>query len=336
MRTTISLLSVATLLFASVTTASAQDGKFRDVSPDDFAAPAIEYLRSRNLIAGYEDNTFRPNQKVNRAEAVKLIASSIAGENEIKGAGRASFSDVPEDAWFAPYVAWAKKQGFVSGKGETKSFQASQTVTKAEFLKMLFLSRKIDLQAFGDITAPLATDVTSAKEWYFPVMRYGLATGVTAVSKNGTLGPAREVTRADAAVFLYRFFLSREGSKTQDLLLSAKDDLEKTLSALERGDLTIADQSSIRAVLSARGAHQFRPDEVPVKVAVKTAEGYRSLVQAYRSGLAGDLQKVVTLSSAAWKSGDAALKISPDASTLAKQLQKYAKSFADQARASMQ
>ncbi len=336
MRTTLSLLTISTVALTSVAPAFAQEGTFKDVPSDHFAAPAIQYLRARNLISGYEDNTFRPDQKVNRAEAVKLIASSIAGENDIKGAGTASFGDVPADAWFAPYVAWAKKQGFVSGKGESKTFSAGQAVTKAEFLKMLFLSRKVDLQAFGDITASLATDVTNAKDWYYPVMRYAVATGVTAVSKNGSLSPGRDVTRADAAVFLYRFFLSREGAKTQDLLLSAKDDLEKTLSALERGDLTTADQSSIRAVLSARGAHEFRPNEVPVQVAVKTAEGYRSLVQAYRAGLAGDLQKVVTLSSAAWKSGDAAIKISPDASTLANQLQKYAKSFADQARANMQ
>lgn len=320
----------------SISPVAAIAADFTDVPDDHFAAQAVSYLKARSLIGGYEDGTFRPDQKVNRAEATKLIASSIASEIQLKEAGTASFADVDAGAWFAPYVAWAKQQGFVSGTGNGKEFLAGKTVTKAEFLKMLFLSRKTDLKAFGDVTSSLALDVTNEKEWYYPVMRYALASGVTATAKTGYLSPGRDVTRADAAVFLHRFFLAREGGRTQDLLSNAREDLERTITALEKGDVNTADITSARAVLAARGAHQFRPNEDQVRVAVKTAEGYRSLVQAYRAGMAGNLDKVVSNSTAAWKSGDQALKISPDAAELAKQLQRYAKSFADQARANMQ
>ncbi len=308
-------------------------GGFSDVPLDHPAAAAVEYLQAKGLISGYADGTFRPNQKVNRAEAVKLIVSTIADERQLKEAGTSSFADVASDAWYAPHVAFAKKQGFVSGTNA--GFMPGKAVTKAEFLKMLFLSRKIDLKTFGDVTVPIALDVTNAKDWYYPVMRYALSTGITVTASSGHLSPERELTRSDVAIFLHRFFISREGGKTSDLLESVRIDLERTITALERGDANTAERTAARAVLAARGAHLFQPDLAAVRVAIKTSEGYRALVYAYRAGLTGDLQKVVTHATNAWKSGEAALKISPDAAALAQQLQKYAKSFADQARANM-
>src|SRR3989344_8997908 len=48
---------------------------FLDVSPLHPAYPAVEYLKSTGVLQGYADGTFRPDAKVNRAEATKIIVA---------------------------------------------------------------------------------------------------------------------------------------------------------------------------------------------------------------------------------------------------------------------
>ena len=47
---------------------------FSDVKEGNSHYVAIEYLRTNGIIQGYEDGTFKPEQTVNRAEAVKMLA----------------------------------------------------------------------------------------------------------------------------------------------------------------------------------------------------------------------------------------------------------------------
>ena len=46
---------------------------FSDVSSDSQYYEAIEYLQENGIVEGYADGSFRPNQEVNRAEALKII-----------------------------------------------------------------------------------------------------------------------------------------------------------------------------------------------------------------------------------------------------------------------
>lgn len=57
----------------AVNTVFAED--FSDVPKGHYAYEAIGYLRERKILLGYADGTFRPDQRVNRAEALKIIVS---------------------------------------------------------------------------------------------------------------------------------------------------------------------------------------------------------------------------------------------------------------------
>ena len=46
---------------------------FTDVSRELWAYEAISVLCTKNIIAGYEDGTFKPNNNITRAEAAALI-----------------------------------------------------------------------------------------------------------------------------------------------------------------------------------------------------------------------------------------------------------------------
>lgn len=309
---------------------------FPDVPKSNFAYDAIEYLSQRKIITGYKDGTFQPDRKVGRAEALKIIAATFVTNTEDTSKSRAiGFADVPDGAWYIPYLEWTLGKGnIVDPPSKNKNFAPANPVKKAEFLKMLFATHGVDLKSFNDILLPLSTDVTDTRAWYYPMMRYAVATTTTVPTDSGHLMPDRELTRADVALLLYRFTLYREELRVQAQLSAAQKEVENIINALSDGNIRAAEYASARGLLFTRSAIETSPDEPTVKVAVKIAEGYRALTRAYRASLSGDADEVIKLSGDAFFLGDQAVKMSPVSESAVKQLKNYSQSFAQQARAS--
>lgn len=76
-------------------------GCFADVKGHQYEN-AICWMVNQKYIAGYPDNTFRPNDGVNRAEGAKFFWGIFVKTFNTTGAPL--YPDVPSDAWFANYV----------------------------------------------------------------------------------------------------------------------------------------------------------------------------------------------------------------------------------------
>ncbi len=319
--------------FTAIPTTFAEEQKgFWDVPADHFAYDAVIFLKEKGMIAGYEDGSFRPEKKVNRAEALKIIAAPLLAEKEAKQYTTSSFSDVTKNEWFLPYVEWARTKEIINGPPKAKNFYGARTVTKVEFIKMFLISRDTDPKQFNDIQLSLSRDTVNTKDWYYPYLRYAIASSMTIATKENLYQPQRELTRGDVAVLIYRYLLYKQGERSQVLLSEAKREVENTINQLSAGNAKEAEYASARGLLVTRGALAIKADEPVVKVAVKIAEGCRALTRAYRAALNEDWDDVVKLSKDAWYLGEQAKKIDKNATTVANQLQKYAQSFADQAR----
>jgi len=51
--------------------------KYPDVPADAWYARAVEFVTDHDLMLGYEDGTFRPNDKLTRAEAAVILKRLI-------------------------------------------------------------------------------------------------------------------------------------------------------------------------------------------------------------------------------------------------------------------
>ena len=326
----LSLLSAAATSTTLIAVASAQT--FSDVPQDHYAYSAIEYLKANGVVSGYDDGTFRPAQAVNRAEAMKLIIAPILNEESRKLFETSAFSDVPDDAWFLPFVEYGRKASVIDGPPAKEVFRPGDTVIKAEFLKMLMLAQDINPDSYGEIRLPLSTDVSNVDEWYYPYMLYAIASSMTMISQNGTLDPGRKLTRADTAVLLHRLLTYQEGRRTQALLSEAESEILIVLGTLENNDPVQAEYASARGLLAARGAHASRPDEPVVLGALKVTESFRALVRAYRAGLNAELDEVIRLAGDAWNLSAKAQELNPEISELSEKVQQIAKNMADEAR----
>jgi len=144
---------------------SNSDTRFSDVKVGDEYYKAIEYLARRDIISGYEDGTFKPDQPVSRVEALKFIYEGIKAS---VSSGSVPFNDVSVDAWYSKYLYTAYKNGVVAGYPDG-TFKPAQTVNRAEFYKLLFtgmgvqVPKKVSTVPFSDV---------KTTDWYAPYAYY--------------------------------------------------------------------------------------------------------------------------------------------------------------------
>lgn len=315
--------------------AFAQNAPFIDLPQTHPAYDAVLFLREKGILQGYADNTFRPDQKVNRAEAVKILVAPLVTPEQLAAYSAASvFSDVAADAWYKTYVEAARQTlQIIDGPPKKTAFNGSLPVQKAEFLKMLPLSYKVDaVTMFSELKAPLATDVADSNAWFFPYMRFAIASSMTMVGQDGLLNPSKELTRSDVSLLMYRYMMFKEGRRTQALLSEAESEIVNVLQLLETNNLDQAELASARSLVAARGALFSNPEATIIKGALKISEGFQALVQAYRAGVQGNLPEVIRLAGVSWQLGESAKGFDANLGTLAGQMQTIASNMANEAR----
>jgi len=167
---------------------------YKDVGGLKWYAPQIAYLADKQLIFGFEGNTFRPDQKITRAEAVAIMgrATGLNGEQR-----KTVFRDVNPSSFASGYIQSALESGLLSGFPDA-TFRPSQPVTRGEMA--LLLQRAFKLQANTGQKSPF-TDMTPNVSSYEAALAL-TQSGVTKGYPDGTFKPQETMTRATYSVFL--------------------------------------------------------------------------------------------------------------------------------------
>lgn len=164
------------------------DTGFTDINEAYWAIDYIRSLRNDEIISGYNDGTFRPENSITRSELLKIVLKSA---NIPLQEGENPFADVPDDAWYAPYVITAYTLGIISGQGD--QFSPQRPITRAESLKILFRAFEIPTVRVRELSFD---DVSGWQtEYVETAVAYDLAQGYG----DGTFGPNRSITRAEAS-----------------------------------------------------------------------------------------------------------------------------------------
>ncbi|MBM3230937.1 S-layer homology domain-containing protein [Candidatus Peregrinibacteria bacterium] len=308
---------------------------FTDVPKDHFAYEAIEYLKALSTISGYADGTFRPNQIVNRAEALKIIIAPLVKPADIVSAGKAKsvFADVADDSWFKPFVEIARASKIIDGPPQKNDFNGTRPVLKAEFVKMTQNAFGADAKSsFSEIRLPLSADVANVDAWFYPYMRYGISSSMLMADARELLHPEKEVTRAEAALLLYRYMMYTQNRRTQALISAAENEMLLVLQHLDSGNEVAAQHASARALLTTRGAHIQKADDTAVQGVVKLAEAFRALVRAQTAQKQSQFDEAIRLAGDAWNLAARAKERSRDFADISAQIQGIAKETANAAR----
>ena len=107
------------------------------------------------------------------------------------------FTDVPANAWYRDYLAYATENGMINGTSAT-TFSPKGTMTRGMFIAIL--GRAF---ANGTESGTKFADVTPDK-YYYPYVYWGVNNGVTNGTSDRTFEPNKKITRQQMAAMVGR------------------------------------------------------------------------------------------------------------------------------------
>ena len=129
--------------------AAIKAGEFSDVEKFDKFAPAIYFAVGNGIVTGYEDNTFKPDNCITRAEVVTM-ANRFLGRTPTGVAGAVSFSDSANHWANGQILAACNPEGVAWTKTEPAKYVITGTKTE-DYVKGLYeQSATLSAQAIRD------------------------------------------------------------------------------------------------------------------------------------------------------------------------------------------
>ena len=104
---------------------------FKDIE-NHWAVRQISDWLNKDLVGGYTDGTFKPDNSITRAEFIALVNRAFGFTETVPVA----FSDVRESDWYALEVAKASAIGYIAGYPDG-SFKPNNSISRQEAAAIL-------------------------------------------------------------------------------------------------------------------------------------------------------------------------------------------------------
>ncbi|MBC1237902.1 S-layer homology domain-containing protein [Nostoc sp. 2RC] len=145
---------------------------FSDVQPNYWAQPFIQGLAARNIVTGYPDGTFRPEQPVDRDEFAAIIRKAFNQPPIRQIQSGAVYKDIPANYWATRPIEEAYQQGFMAGY-PGGYFRPNQPVSKIEAIvalsKGLNLTPNISAVPFPTVAQRVVPQKTVKRRIFMPL-----------------------------------------------------------------------------------------------------------------------------------------------------------------------
>ena len=141
---------------------------FPDVKIGEWFGKYVEMAYQNKIVQGYPDNTFKPANNINFAEALKIILESYKVD-----CNNLVFKDNPllyikKDDWFAKYFTYAYDYNLIN---QNKFYHPGQLITRGEFVEIIYR-----LQTVLDTQLPefIADSLPSSNEYRITIPRLNI------------------------------------------------------------------------------------------------------------------------------------------------------------------
>ncbi|MEY8321116.1 S-layer homology domain-containing protein [Lachnospiraceae bacterium 46-61] len=159
-------------------------------------------------ISGYEDNTFRPDNAITRAEFVHLINAMIPSEQN----SEIYFKDVSKNDWFYDDISKAVSNHIVFGF-EDNTFHPNDMLTRAQAAVMI----NNILQIHTNSSVIIPTDNNDIPEWSKNAVYAMLNQNFLCGYEDGSFGANRNMTRAETVSMLNRIEINTKVDTNQNI-----------------------------------------------------------------------------------------------------------------------
>ena len=178
---------------------------FRDVTGSQpWGDPHIVALYQKGIVRGKAYDTFDPDGLLTRAEFLALLLRAC-GIEPAPGEGQDAFPDVTPSHWAYAYVYRAREMGIITPDEYPEGFGPDVLITRMEICVMA--ARTLGLEGEAGQRAGEALRFADAEEVQVQYRGYVASAvdwGVVKGYEDNTLRPAKNATRREAAVIVYR------------------------------------------------------------------------------------------------------------------------------------
>ncbi len=158
-----------------------------------WAEAAIRELISKNLINGYLDGTFKPNNNITRAEFIKILDGAFSLDSDAES----KFEDI-KGHWAKEYIDDAAGLGIINGYSETV-FAPDNNITREEMAKIM--SGVLKLEEKAELSF---ADKEKIAEWATEFVQEAVKAEIIKGYEDNTFRPQNNATRAEAATMILR------------------------------------------------------------------------------------------------------------------------------------
>ena len=193
-----------------------------------WAQATIEKWLNEGRVSGYPDGSYKPDNKVTRAEFVKMVNGIIdySKVSDIK------FNDVPESEWYYKDVRIAQSIGYISGYSLSE-FGPNDYITREQAASILARVQYLKNNSAG---TDKFSDKNSLSSWAVETVGATSEAGFISGYVDGSFRPQKSLTRAEAITMLDNVLVNgknkvvyNDGTELKDLVIEGDLIIAKTV-----------------------------------------------------------------------------------------------------------
>ena len=114
---------------------------FLDVSPDDYYGPSVCWAWKNEIVLGYDDDIFAPNDVLTKEQAISILYrySNFSNDNLLSGENTniLSYEDYSDISKYAiPTIQWGLENQILTDDGD--KINPTEKITRAETAQYLY------------------------------------------------------------------------------------------------------------------------------------------------------------------------------------------------------
>ena len=199
------LFGVSVIMFAFLFS-SGQAFAFSDLTESHWAYKQITDLSEQNIVVGYPDGTFKPDENVTRAEFASMAIRAL-GQEHANVVQPIKFSDIDEEHWAYESIQKAVYFDLISNDDESETFRPDDPVSRAEAITIAVNSlttEQISAQKAHDVLEKKYKDVNEIPAQFIITAGKAEILDMFAVDpqRTGYVDAERPATRAEVTAIL--------------------------------------------------------------------------------------------------------------------------------------
>ncbi|WP_164929452.1 S-layer homology domain-containing protein [Gloeobacter violaceus] len=299
------------LVVCATLATGAQAAEFKDIA-GYWGSSYVETLADRRFVAGFPDDTFRPDAPVTRAQLAAMAARAFdLPESQVSSL---TFKDVSPNYWAAKAIATVADRGLASGFPDG-NFHPEDLLTRAQAI--VIFSQVLGRFSRNNTEGALAgyTDAEAVPDWAKPgIEKAAAASIIVSYPDPNVIKPNTVATRGEVAAMMYQTLIRLGISLPPlDIGVVGSDDrptvpreeraaaervaIERLVLQPELNVFRSGDELSVRAFATPGGQANFTLPGIAAAVPMEEKQPgiYEGSYVIKRGDQGGDLRLAVTL-----------------------------------------